>query len=64
LLVAGESDANVNPANTMKMVDALVHAGKDFDMLILPGQSHTYEGVYKTYYEKRLRKFFAMHLLE
>jgi len=64
LLVAGESDANVNPANTMRMADALIHAGKDFDMLILPGQSHTYEGVYKHFYEKKLRAFFAQHLLK
>lgn len=63
LLVAGEADANVNPAQTMRMADALIHAGKDFDMLILPGQSHTYEGAYKSYYEHRLRKFFATHLL-
>lgn len=64
MLVAGESDANVNPAHTMRMADALIHAGKDFDLLLLPGQSHTYEGVYKTYYEKRLRSFFAKHLLQ
>ncbi|RXK87073.1 DPP IV N-terminal domain-containing protein [Filimonas effusa] len=64
LLVAGEADANVNPAHTMRMSDALIQAGKDFDLLILPGQSHTYEGVYKRYYEHRLRKFFAAHLLK
>lgn len=64
MLVAGEADANVNPAQTMRMADALIQAGKDFDLLLLPGQSHTYEGVYKSYYEHRLRKFFAEHLLK
>lgn len=64
LLVAGEADANVNPAHTMRMVDALIQANKDFDLLLLPGQSHTYDGFYKSYYERRLRKFFAAHLLK
>lgn len=63
MLVAGESDANVNPAQTMRMADALIRADKDFELLILPGQSHTYEGIYKTYYERRLRAFFARHLM-
>ncbi|EHQ28859.1 S9 family peptidase [Mucilaginibacter paludis] len=64
LLVSGESDANVNPANTMRMADALIKANKDFDMLILPGQSHAYEEPYKTYFQKRLREYFARYLLE
>ncbi|MBE9601551.1 DPP IV N-terminal domain-containing protein [Pedobacter sp. MC2016-24] len=63
LLVAGESDANVNPANTLRMTDALILANKQFDLLLLPGQGHTYEGVYKKYYENRIREFFSRHLL-
>ncbi len=47
LLVTGETDANVHPGNTYRMADALIKAGRDFDMLVLPGQSHHYEGVYK-----------------
>lgn len=64
LLVTGESDQNVNPANTYRMVDALIKADKDFDLLILPGQSHTYEEPYKTYFQRRLRKYFASYLLQ
>jgi dipeptidyl-peptidase-4 len=63
LLVTGESDQNVNPANTFRMADALIKADKDFDLLVLPGQSHTYEEPYKTYFQKRLRKYFATYLL-
>ncbi|HVK47573.1 MAG TPA: DPP IV N-terminal domain-containing protein [Pseudobacter sp.] len=62
LLVAGEVDQNVHPGHTYRMADALIHAGKDFDMLILPGQSHTYEGDYKRYYEFRLRSYFKKYL--
>lgn len=63
LLVTGESDQNVNPANTYRMADALIKANKDFDLLVLPGQSHTYEEPYKTYFQQRLRKYFASYLL-
>ena len=64
LLVTGESDQNVNPANTYRMADALIKADKDFDLLVLPGQSHTYEEPYKTYFQKRLRQYFGKYLLE
>jgi dipeptidyl-peptidase-4 len=63
LLVTGESDQNVNPAHTYRMVDALIKADKNFDLLVLPGQGHTYEEPYKTYFQKRLRSYFAQYLL-
>lgn len=63
LLVSGESDANVNVANTYRMADALIKADKDFDLLVLPGQSHTYDDTYKAYFQKRLRAYFARYLL-
>lgn len=62
LLVTGEVDANVHPGNTYRMVNALIHAGKEFDMLVLPGQSHTYEGNFKSYFQQRLRNYFKEHL--
>ena len=40
LLVHGDIDNNVNPANSIRVVDALIRANKRFDMLILPGQRH------------------------
>ena len=39
LLVHGEMDNNVHPANTMRLVDALIKANKRFDMLIMPGHA-------------------------
>lgn len=64
LLVAGEYDMNVSPSNTLRMADALIHAGKDFDLLILPGQTHTYDGDYKTYYQHKQWHFFGRYLIE
>ena len=40
LLIAGELDDNAHPALTLRVVDALVRADKDFELLILPGVGH------------------------
>ena len=44
LLVTGDMDDNVHPAHTYRMIDALIKAGKNFDMLVLPGQDHGFSG--------------------
>jgi len=64
LLVTGETDQNVHPGNTYRMVDALIRANKDFDMLVLPGQSHHYEDVYQTFFEHKKWRYFAKYLIE
>jgi dipeptidyl aminopeptidase/acylaminoacyl peptidase len=61
LLIVGEKDENVDPASTMQVVDALVKADKDFDLLVLPGVGH---GAAETPYGNRRRQdFFVRHLL-
>lgn len=40
LLYHGEADENVPVASTLSLVDALIAADKDFDLLILPNRSH------------------------
>jgi len=40
LLVVGELDTNVDPASTYQVVDALLRAGKDVDLLMVPGAGH------------------------
>ena len=68
LIIHGTSDADVPFSNTMKMVDALIHAGKDFDFLILPGVGHGYRGTSssdlatRTYAFEAIRRFFEEHL--
>lgn len=39
-LTWGEQDTNVDPASSMQVVNALVKAGKDFDMFVVPGANH------------------------
>ena len=41
MLVVGEQDSNVDPASTTQVVDALIKADKDFDLLVIPGGEHT-----------------------
>ena len=61
LLTVGELDRNVDPASTMQVVDALIKADKDFDLLVVPGRGH---GVGETPYASRRRMdFFVRHLL-
>ena len=61
LLTVGEVDRNVDPASTMQVVDALIRADRDFDLLVVPGGGH---GVGESAYGKRRRSdFFVRHLL-
>ena len=60
LLLVGELDDNVDPASTMQVVNALIKADKDFELLVLPGMKHTGGG---TYGERRRRDFFVRNLL-
>ncbi|HET6527123.1 MAG TPA: DPP IV N-terminal domain-containing protein [Balneolaceae bacterium] len=62
LLVTGTIDNNVHPANTIRMANALIKAGKKFDYMIMPGQRHGY-GEYAPYFERILWRYFAEHLL-
>lgn len=48
LLMHADMDANVSPALTMQVVDALIKANKDFDMLIVPNEGHFAWGSYRT----------------
>lgn len=61
LLMVGEMDTNVDPASTMQVVNALIKADKDFDLLIMPGQGHGVVG--SPYGKRRLQDFFVHNLL-
>jgi dipeptidyl-peptidase 4 len=42
LLSTGDVDNNVHPANTIRLMDALIKANKRFDFFMLPGKRHAY----------------------
>lgn len=60
MLVVGEMDDNVDPASTMQVVNALVKAGKDFDLVVLPGARHT---MGDDFGEHKRYDFFVRHLM-
>ncbi len=63
LLIHGGIDANVNPSATFKLAEALIKAGKYFDMLIVPSGHHSFPESYKIYLAKKRWQFFVEHLL-
>jgi len=40
MVMTGDVDNNVHPANTIRLADALMKAGKRFEFVIIPGQRH------------------------
>ena len=61
LLVHGDVDNNVNPVETMRFVDALIKANKNFDMLLVPNMYHG-EGR-NLYLVRRRWDYLVEHLL-
>jgi dipeptidyl aminopeptidase/acylaminoacyl peptidase len=64
LLVVGELDMNVDPASTLQVVNALIKARKDFDLIVAPNEGH---GALRTtgdidYGLRRQYDFFIRHL--
>ena len=53
---------NVHPGNTLRVADALIRAGKRFDMLLLPQQRHGF-GDMDEYFYWRMVDYFSRHLL-
>lgn len=62
LLVTGDIDNNVHPANTIRMANALIKANKRFDFVLMPGQRHGF-GDMTEYFFWRMGEYFAEHLL-
>jgi dipeptidyl aminopeptidase/acylaminoacyl peptidase len=62
LLVHGAMDDNVNPASTIRLVDALIKNNKDFDLIIIPPSRHGYRGVYSDYVVRKRWDYFVKHL--
>ncbi|MBN1816152.1 MAG: prolyl oligopeptidase family serine peptidase [Sedimentisphaerales bacterium] len=60
MLFVGELDRNVPPESTYRLADALIRAGKEFELVVLPGMGHTDGGSYGL---RKRRDFFVKHLL-
>lgn len=62
LLAHGMMDDNVHPSNTLLVVEALIEAEKDFDLLVLPNAGHGFGN--GRYFMKRRWDYFVQHLQE
>ncbi len=62
LLVHGDMDDNVQPAGTIRVIDALIRANKRFDMLFLPGQRHGF-GDMNEYFFWRMADYYSQWLM-
>ena len=62
MLVTGDQDNNVNPANTIRVVDALIKANKRFDLVVLPGQRHGF-GPMNDYFFWKMADHYARYLI-
>ena len=62
LLVTGDIDDNVHPANTLTMAEALIKANKRFDFFIFPGQRHGF-GDMNSYFFWIRADYFCKHLI-
>ncbi|MDR2473510.1 MAG: S9 family peptidase [Tannerella sp.] len=60
MLMVGEMDDNVDPASTMQVVNALIKAKKEFELVVVPGSNHTLGGEYG---DRKRFDFFVRHLL-
>ncbi|AUC86746.1 S9 family peptidase [Polaribacter sp. ALD11] len=62
LITHGSMDNNVPPSNTMLVVEALIKANKDFDMILYPNKRHGYGDMTK-YMTRKRWDYFVTHLL-
>lgn len=60
LLITGDVDNNVHPASTFRLVNALIKANKQFDLMVIPGKDH---GLGDDYYNNLIRYYFVKNLL-
>ena len=63
LLEHGDIDENVHPVETMRFVDALMKANKNFDMLLVPNMFHGESGEHRLYLVRRRWDYFVRYLL-
>ena len=60
LLMHGDMDDNVHPAMTVQVIDELIKANRDFDLIWAPDRAH---GLNEPYFIRRRWDYFVRHLL-
>jgi dipeptidyl aminopeptidase/acylaminoacyl peptidase len=60
LLIHGDIDDNVPVTESFQLATALIWAGRDVDMVVLPNTTHA---VYQPFFWRKFRDYFVQHLL-
>ncbi len=61
LIMYGTMDDNVNPVNSLLLINALIKANKNFDLLVLPNRNHGFGS--EPYVIRRTWDYFVQNLL-
>ncbi len=62
LLIHGSIDNNVHPGNTIQLIEELVKAEKQFDLMFYPQQRHGIRGAGGRHYRQLRTDYFIKHL--
>jgi dipeptidyl aminopeptidase/acylaminoacyl peptidase len=62
LMTIGTSDVNVTFNHTMRMADAFIKAGKHFDLIVMPEETHGLTPSALAYYKEARARYFVEHL--
>jgi dipeptidyl aminopeptidase/acylaminoacyl peptidase len=62
LLIQSTADTNVTLSATMKMINALIDAGKPYDLVLLPEQTHHPLGTRQAYWVDVMKRYLVEHL--
>lgn len=62
MIIHGTIDNNVHPQNSIMLIDALIRADKDFDVMFYPGNRHGIRGAHGQHYRKIRTRYMVEHL--
>ncbi len=62
MLSYGTLDDNVHPVATQLVIDELIKANRDFDLVVMPNRNHGFAG--EPYWVRRTWDYFVKHLLD
>ena len=62
LFIHGTSDIHAPFSTTVRMIDALIKWGKPYDLLLLPEQTHFFNGMSEKYVNEKIKKYFEENL--
>lgn len=65
LLMYGDADDNVHAQHSLKLIQKLIKAGKDFDLMVFPDKRHSIRGdAEQVFLYTKMAGFFDEHLLQ